>query len=75
MERGLIQSPGVILQQEPPQIQFLIPGSPTPSNPIKAFQQGLHGEGKVDQRYKVAGMWCSECGYLELYAIEKADWR
>lgn len=71
MERGLVQGPVVVLRQEPLQIQLLIPGSPTPSNPIKAFQQGLHGEDKVDQRYTVAGMRSSECGYLELYAIEK----
>ena len=71
MERGLIQASMAVLQQHPLQIQFLIPGTPTPLNPIKAFQQGLHGEGKSDRPYEVAAMRCSVCGYLELYAIEK----
>jgi hypothetical protein len=50
-------------------VQFLIPaGTPTPLNPIKAFQQGLHGQGQSDQLYGIVGMRCSACGYLELYA-------
>jgi len=71
MERGLIQGHVVAFTREPLKIQFLIPGSPTPVNPIKAFQQGLHGGGQVDQLYEVEGMRCSACGYLDLYAVTK----
>ena len=70
MERGLIQGPeGFPLPL--PKMQFLIPGSPTPSNPIKAFQQALHGEETADRRYDLIGMRCSDCGHLELYAGDK----
>jgi len=71
MEPGLIQGPVVALERAPLHLKFLIQGSQTPLNPVKAFQQGLRGEGKADQLYEVAGMRCSECGYLELYAITK----
>ena len=71
MERGLLEGPKVLEPLEPLQIKFAVPGSPTPLNPIKAFQQGLHGELRPDQLYYVVGMRCSECGYLELYASKE----
>jgi hypothetical protein len=70
MERGLAQGICIDLLS-PPQLKFLIPGEPTPSNPIKAFQQGLHGEGRSDQSYGIEGVRCTACGYLELYAQQK----
>ena len=76
MERGLVQGPQVVLEREPIQIGFLVPGTPTPVSPIKAFQQGLRGEGEPNRLYEISGMRCSECGYLEFYAITKRDdWR
>jgi hypothetical protein len=67
MERGFTRVRGAFLPEGTP-VQFLISGTSTPLNPIKAFQQGLQGQGKGDQLYGIVGMRCSACGYLELYA-------
>jgi predicted nucleic-acid-binding Zn-ribbon protein len=69
MERGLTRVRGAFLNESTP-VQFLISGTPAPLNPIKAFRQGLQGQGQGqgDQLYGIVGMRCSACGYLELYA-------
>jgi hypothetical protein len=46
---------------------FVVPGTPTSDNPVKAFLQGLKEE-KDDRVFAVGGLRCSRCGYLELYA-------
>jgi hypothetical protein len=68
MEPGVTATKGLLGSEssQPPQIVFLIPGTATSRNPIKAFQQGLSEAG--DRRYGIAGMRCSGCGYLEFLA-------
>jgi hypothetical protein len=70
MERGFATVRGGFLPESTP-VQFLISGTPTPLNPIKAFQQGLQGAGHSDQLYGIVGMRCSACGFLELYAEQE----
>jgi len=70
MERGVTKTKGLFGSENspPPQVLFVIPGSPTSSNPIKAFQQGLNEPG--DRSYAVMGVRCTDCGYLELSTEE-----
>ena len=53
-----------------PQLVFIVPGVRTSANPIKAFQQGFSDDA-VDRRYRIAGLRCSRCGALELYAEDE----
>ena len=46
---------------------FIVLGTETSPNPIKAFEQGFADE-PADRRYRIAGYRCSQCGALELYA-------
>ena len=49
------------------QLVFVVLGTGTAINPVKAIKQGLANE-PPDRHYRVAGFRCSECGALELYA-------
>ena len=56
-------------------LEFVIPGTETSLNPLKAFKQGLSSE-PSDQVYdfsKMTGLRCHACGYLELCALEGHD--
>jgi hypothetical protein len=46
---------------------FIVLGTETSQNPIKAFKQGIADE-RADRHYRIAGYRCSQCGALELYA-------
>ena len=49
---------------------FVVPGTPTSLNPIKAFAQGLNRE-LEDKLYplpEIHGLRCQKCGFLEFYA-------
>ncbi len=71
MERGFTAAHGLIGGDRAPergaQILFVVPGTPTSSNPLKAFAQGRAGEAP-NRRYGIAGWRCVGCGLLELSA-------
>jgi predicted nucleic-acid-binding Zn-ribbon protein len=73
MEAGVTRAPGLIgsaaADIEKPQLVFVALGTPTSVNPVKAFQQGLHGE-PGSRAYLIRGSRCSACGFLEFYATE-----
>lgn len=48
---------------------FVVPGTRTSRNPLKAFVQGLADE-RTRRVYYVKALRCSQCGFLELYATE-----
>jgi hypothetical protein len=50
---------------------FVVPGTPTSANPVKAFAQGLSDE-TANQGYLFTGRRCTRCGFVELYAMERA---
>ncbi len=50
-----------------PQLVFVVPGTRSSANPIKAFQQGLADE-PTNRVYGIIGSRCSGCGALDLYA-------
>ena len=54
-----------------PRLIFVVPGQPTSGNPIKAFQQGRHGE-QGDAAYLLHGRRCPGCGLVELLATDPA---
>ena len=68
MERGFTTAHGLIGGDRAPehraQILFVVPGTPTSSNPLKAFAQG-RADGPSDRRYGIAGWRCTGCGLLE----------
>jgi len=62
---------GGVVPKDKPRLQFVMGGSPTSSNPLKAFRQGIEGE--PDTRvFWIEGERCSNCGYLELFALRTA---
>lgn len=68
MERGFTTAHGLIGGDRAPehraQLLFVVPGTPTSSNPLKAFAQG-RSDGPSDRRYGIAGWRCTGCGLLE----------
>jgi len=50
-------------------LEFVIPGTRTSMNPLKAFNQGLSDEpsDQIHDFSKLAGCLCSTCGFLEFY--------
>ena len=58
---------GAVIDHREPRMLFVVPGSPTSLNPVKAFQQGLAQE-PATRVYGISGFRCSLCGVLELYA-------
>lgn len=72
MEEGMARVPGTIgggglNSQEGPNLYFIVPGTPPDPNPLKAFAQGLADE-PSDRPYRIRGMRCAQCGFVELYA-------
>ena len=65
---GLMGEP--VTSRKKPRLVFVVPGTPTSPNPVKAFAQGLSDE-TSDEAYLVRGHRCSRCGFLELYATER----
>jgi predicted nucleic-acid-binding Zn-ribbon protein len=52
------------------QLLFVVPGARVASNPIRAFKQGLADE-PSNRSYRLNGLRCSNCGFVEFYAEEK----
>ena len=62
---------GTAIPKEEARLQFVVPGSGTSMNPIKAFKQGLSDE--PDKRvFWMEGQRCSSCGFVELFATRTA---
>ena len=55
-------------------IGFVVPGTKTSLNPLKAFMQGLEGqpEDRVHDLSEVTSLRCRNCGFLEFYAPSPA---
>jgi len=58
---------GAVVPESTPRLVFVVPGTPTSANPIKAFAQGL-ADDPSSQAYLMTGRRCSRCGFVELYA-------
>jgi len=56
-----------------PKLVFVVPGEPTSSNLIQAFQQGL-ADAKTADAFLLEGHRCPSCGLVELVATEKTAW-
>ena len=71
LEAGIVTAIGLVggavIDHREPRMIFVVPGSPTSLNPVKAFQQGLAQE-PATRVYGISGFRCSLCGVLELYA-------
>lgn len=71
MERGFTSAAGLIgettVDSHQPRLLFVIAGTSTSRNPVKAFEQGMSTE-QADRRYRIFGVRCSGCGLLELYS-------
>jgi len=65
---GLLFAPA--RSADEPRLTFTVLGTPTSSNPVKAFAQGMADE-PATRRFLVRGLRCSHCGFLELYAIDE----
>jgi len=52
------------------QLVFVVAGTPTARNPISAFAQGMSDE-STDRRYRIVGVRCSKCGFLEFYGDDE----
>jgi hypothetical protein len=74
MEQGFTTAVGLIgggkLDGKQPHLAFVVVGQPTSSNPLKAFQQGVSGE-PANCAYPLWGVRCSQCGFVELYAVDR----
>ena len=64
---GLIS--GARIESQESQLVFVVPGSRTSMNPLRAFQQGLTDE-PSNRPFRISGFRCSNCGALDLYANE-----
>jgi len=60
---------GLVHNPEKPWLKFVVLGTPTSANPIKAFGQGLEDE-PGNAGFLIRGIRCGECGFLELYATD-----
>jgi hypothetical protein len=71
MERGFTTAAGLIggdkIGARQAQLLFVVPGTPTSPNPVRAFKQGLSDEPSTSS-YPIVGARCSRCGFLEFYA-------
>lgn len=56
-----------------PRIVFIVPGSKTSLNPVRALQQGL-GDEPQDNAYALRGWRCVKCGRVELVATDPVAW-
>ena len=70
MQEGFTTAAGLIggdkVESQVAQILFVLLGSPTSLNPIKAFKQG-RSQDEHQLACGIYGLRCSVCGYLELY--------
>jgi hypothetical protein len=75
MEAGIATAHGLIggpmIPKNVPRLIFTVLGAPTSWNPLTALKQGLANE-PADADYWIKGLRCSGCGFLELFAEEKA---
>jgi hypothetical protein len=71
MEVGFATAQGLIgggtASAQQPRLLFVVAGSATSANPVEAFKQGLSGA-EENRPYRVSGVRCTRCGFLELYA-------
>jgi hypothetical protein len=58
---------GAVVPEDTPRLVFVVPGTRTSPNPIKAFAQGLADDPSA-RAYLLTGRRCTRCGYVELYA-------
>jgi hypothetical protein len=75
MEPGYATALGLIgdlTAPDTPRLLFVVPGERTSANPVKAFQQGLHGE-RDSKAYLLRGYRCPGCGVVELSATEESS--
>jgi hypothetical protein len=70
MEPGFTTAAGLLFGDKShthvAQLVFVVTGTPTVRNPVKAFKQGLSDE-PADRRFRIVGARCSHCGFLEFY--------
>lgn len=75
MEAGVAGAVGLLfagsVPREVPRLRFIVPGSPTSSNPVRAVMQGLADEPDT-REFPITGKRCVRCGFLELYAFPEA---
>ena len=74
MEEGFTTATGLLgggkLEGEKAQLVFVVVGVPTSLNPISAFKQGASDEA-ANRPFRVSGVRCSQCGFLELYGNDE----
>ena len=68
--QGLIG--GAVAATDQPRVVFVVPGTPTSPNPVKAVAQGLADE-HAAHAYLVRGRRCTRCGLVEFYATERTN--
>ena len=61
---------GAVAAENAPRLVFVVPGTPTSVNPVKALRQGLAGETPA-HAYLIRGRRCTRCGLLEFYASDR----
>jgi len=70
LEQGFTTAAGLIggekAEGRHAQLIFVVAGTRTSFNPVKAFKQGRADE-PANRRYRIFGVRCSHCGFLELY--------
>ena len=64
---------GSVAAKDVPRLVFVVPGTPTSANPVKALGQGLSGESS-DHAYLIRGRRCTRCGLLEFYASDRTTY-
>ena len=61
---------GAATPKDQPRVVFVVPGTATSANPVKAMTQGLADE-PAAHGYLVRGRRCTRCGFVEFYATER----
>lgn len=73
MEAGVASAIGLLFDvtfaENEPRLTFITLGVPTSKNPLKALMQGLSDD-RPNHTYRITGIRCSKCGFLELYAVD-----
>ena len=76
MERGFTTAVGLLFgdktERQESQILFVVAGTRTSPNPVRAFKQGLLREA-TDRRYRLSGSRCASCGLVEFHTDGDAD--
>jgi hypothetical protein len=76
MERGVVRHNGSPLMTGNVRVEFVIPGTKTSLNPLKAFQQGLADE-PSDRTYdfsRLSEHLCPKCGHLDFFIDLGPEW-